>query len=163
MPEFESLLERLIQHEVDFVIVGGFAAMAHGVSLMTEDLDICCPFDEPNLQKLERALAGAHPYHRMTPKRLPFELTPDLLPRLQNLYLRTDLGQIDCLSKVKGLGEYEAVKQQSVAVDLPIGPCRILDIDALIRAKEAIGGTRDLQTVTQLKAIKERKGKAGSP
>jgi molybdopterin-guanine dinucleotide biosynthesis protein len=42
MPDFESLLSRLIDHHVDFVIVGGFAAVAHGSSLLTQDVDICC-------------------------------------------------------------------------------------------------------------------------
>ena len=44
MPDFESLLNRLIQSNVEFVIVGGFAAVAHGVSLPTQDIDVCCRF-----------------------------------------------------------------------------------------------------------------------
>ncbi len=156
MPELESLLERLIRHDVEFVIVGGFAALAHGVSLMTEDIDICCPFAEGNLRKLEQAVADLHPVHRMTPNRLPFQLTPDLIPTLKDLYLRTDLGVLDCLSSVKGLGDYSAVKEVSIPLELPIGNCRLLSIDALIRAKEAMGGPRDKQTVLQLKAIQER-------
>lgn len=156
MPELESLLERLIRHDVEFVIVGGFAALAHGVSLMTEDIDICCPFAEENLRKLVQAVADLHPVHRMTPNRLPFQLTPDLIPTLKNLYLRTDLGVLACLSNVKGLGDYPAVKEVSIPLELPIGTCRLLSIDALIRAKEAMGGLRDKQTVLQLKAIQER-------
>lgn len=161
MPELESLLERLIRHDVEFVIVGGFAALAHGVSLMTEDIDICCPFAEANLRKLGQAIVDLHPIHRMTPNRLPFELTPDLLPTLKNLYLRTDLGVLDCLGNVKGLGDYPAVRDVSISLELPIGTCRLLSVEALIKAKEAMGGPRDKQTIVQLKAIQERTKPSG--
>lgn len=160
-PDFESLLERLIRHQVDFVVVGGFAAVAHGVSLMTEDLDICCPFDEAGLHRLHGAVADLHPVHRMTPQKIPFELTRHLLMTLRNLYLRTDFGILDCLSNVKGVGEFDAVNRHSIVASLPAGPCRILDIETLIQAKEAIGEPRDLQTVRQLKAIQERRRQQG--
>ena len=159
MPELESLLERLIRHDVEFVIVGGFAALAHGVSLMTEDIDICCPFNEGNLRRLEQAVADLDPVHRMTPNRLPFQLTPDLIPALKNLYLRTDLGMLDCLSNVKGLGDYPAVKEASIPLELPIGTCRLLSIDALIKAKEAMGRPHDLITVQHLRAVRALTGK----
>jgi len=35
----ESLLERLVRSNVEFIVVGGFAAFAHGVSLLTQDID----------------------------------------------------------------------------------------------------------------------------
>ena len=147
MPDFESLLDRLIRHEVDFVIIGGFAAVTHGVWLVTEDLDICCGFDEASLRRLHAAVADLHPVHRMTPQRIPFELTPHLLSTLKNVYLRTDLGILDCLGNVKGLGDFDEVKKHAVILTLPIGPCRVLSIDALIRAKEAIGEPKDLEEI----------------
>ena len=153
----ESLLERLIRHQVDFVVIGGFAVIAHGVSLLTEDLDVCCPFDEAGIRRVHGAVADLHPVHRITPQKLPFELTPHLLATLKNVYLRTDLGILDCLSNVKGVGEFDAVKQNSVVVELPIGKCRILELATLIRSKEAIGGVKDLQAVRLLKAVQERR------
>ncbi len=157
----ESLLERLIRHQVEFVVIGGFAVIAHGVSLLTEDLDVCCPFDEAGVRRVYGAVADLHPVHRMTPQKLPFELTPDLLATLRNVYLRTDLGILDCLSNVKGVGEFDAVKQHSIVVDLPIGPCRLLDLATLIRSKEAVGGVKDLQAVRLLKAVQERRKQQG--
>ena len=44
-----------------FVLIGGMAAMAHGVTLVTFDVDICCPFMPENLFKLQRALTGSNP------------------------------------------------------------------------------------------------------
>ena len=51
MPDLESLLARLIDGRVRFVVVvvGGVAAVVHGVSLVTQDLDVCCPFTVGNL------------------------------------------------------------------------------------------------------------------
>lgn len=74
MSELESLLHRLIQYRLEFVIVGGFAAMAHGVTLLTQDIDVSMPFNRRSLRSLEEALADLHPVHRLTPARLPFEL-----------------------------------------------------------------------------------------
>jgi hypothetical protein len=153
----ESLLERLIRHRVEFVIIRGFAAIAHGASLLTRDVDICCRFTAANLMRLQAALADLHPVHRMTPARLPLELTPRKCRGLKNLYLDTDLGQLDCLGSVLGVGGYDEVAEQSVELDLPSGRCRVLNLDALIAAKQAMGRPRDREAILQLRAIKERK------
>ena len=156
MADLESLLERLIRHRVEFVVIGGFAAVAHGVSLLTRDIDICCRFAADNLMRLQTALADLHPVHRMTPVRLPLELTPRKCRGLKNLYLDTDLGQLDCLGSVLGVGAYDEVTEQSVEINLPGGRCRVLNIDALIAAKHAMGRPRDREAIFQLRAIKER-------
>jgi len=61
--------------------------------------------------------------------------------------LKTDLGVVDCLSEVLGVGNFEEVLENSVEVELPYGKCRILDIDSLIRAKEAMNRDHDRITV----------------
>jgi hypothetical protein len=159
MAELESLLERLVRFRVAFVVVGGFAAVAHGVSLLTEDVDVCCRFTKANLLRLQAALADLHPVHRMTPARLPLALTPERCASLRNLYLDTDYGQLDCLGEVKAIGDYGQVSRRSVLVDLPFGPCRVLNIDALIRSKEAMDRPRDRAAVVQLRAIRARLGR----
>ena len=73
---------------------------------------------------------------------------------LKNLYLKTDLGVVDCLGEVLGVGNFDEVFKNSVEVELPYGKCRILDIDALIRAKEAMNRNHDKITVMLLKKIK---------
>ena len=156
MTDLEKLLERLIAHDVAFVIVGGYAAVAHGVTLVTRDVDICCRFTATNLLRLQAAFNDLHPNHRLTPKRLPLNLTVGRCRGLKNLYLQTDWGVVDCLGEVLGVGSYAAVQKQSIAVKLPFGTCRVLGLDALIKAKEAMGRPHDLESVVQLKAIKAR-------
>jgi len=154
--DLTDLLGRLIREKVEYVIVGGYAAILHGGTVVTEAVDICCRFTLPNLDRLQAALNNLHPVHRLTPKRLPLNLTPENCRGLKNLHLQTDWGVVDCLSEVLGIGDYAAVRKQSILVKLPFGNCRVLGLDALIKAKEAMGRPHDLQSVTQLKAIRAR-------
>lgn len=156
MDKLSTLVQKLAAGGVEFVVVGGYAAVAHGASVMTRDVDICCRFSLENLHRLARVLSDAHPKHRMTPQRLPFVLTDDNATHFRNLCLDTDLGSLDCLSEVAGLGGFDAVLHQSIAINLGSGTCRVLGLDALIRAKEAMGRTQDKLTLLQLRAIKER-------
>lgn len=64
MEQLNQILERLNRAEVEYVVVGGLAAVFHGVPLVTRDIDICLPLSEANLLRLERALADLHPVHR---------------------------------------------------------------------------------------------------
>lgn len=152
----QALLSRLKEYEVEFVIIGGFCATMHGVSFVTRDLDICIRFSTGNLRRLEKAIKDLHPFHRLVANKLPFELTDELCGRLKNLYLETDIGRLDCLGDVKGVGNYDEALKHSVPFKLSYGEFRILDIDALIAAKEAVGRDHDLATVKQLRAIKEK-------
>ncbi len=156
MGNFEDLLTRLIEHEVEFVLVGGFAATAYGSTMLTQDVDICMRFSSENVMHLQEALADLHPVHRMTPQRLPLQVMPETYASLKNLYLDTDLGQLDCLGLIQGVGDFEEVKKHSIEVRLPAGVCRILSLDALIRSKEAMRRPRDRESLLQLRAIRQR-------
>jgi hypothetical protein len=158
MPQNDKgLLSLLKERKVEFVVIGGFCGVMHGASLVTLDLDICCRFDRDNLRRIEAAVKDLNPHHRLTANKLPLELTDDLCDRLKNLYLTTDLGTLDCLSEVAGIGNYEQVFQRSVVRSMSYGEFRILDLDALIAAKLAVGREKDLDAVRLLRAIKERK------
>jgi hypothetical protein len=161
MPEPELILRRLVESQFEFVLIGGLAAVVHGVTLVTRDADICCRFDAGNLFKLQSILADHHPVHRMTPQRLPLNLTPEFCERLHNLYLSTDLGTLDCLSEVAGLGGYDEVLAHSIQMQLWGGTARILSIDALILAKQAVNRAHDRLAVAQLQIIKAQQLQAG--
>lgn len=153
MQQLNHLLARLLHGQVDFVLVGGLAAAIHGSSLNTRDVDVCIRLCLENLVRLQTAVADLHPVHRSRPD-IPFAVTADNWTRYKNLYLKTDLGIIDCLGEVLAVGGYEEALSHSIVLNLPIGPCRILDIDTLIKAKEAMGRPHDLVTVQHLKAVR---------
>jgi hypothetical protein len=152
----QALLARLKEQDLDFVVVGGVCVIFHGAPVATFDLDICCRFGEQNLQRIHAAVRDLHPVHRLTANKLPFELTPHLCAELKNLYLQTDLGKLDCLSEVAGVGDYDEVLKQSVTAEFSYGEFRFLNLDALIASKEAVARERDLGALSHLRAIKER-------
>lgn len=152
----QVLLSRLKNSGLDFVVIGGVCVVFHGALLATFDLDVCCPFGERNVQRIEAAVKDLHPFHRLTTNRLPLEATRSTFDALKNLYLQTDLGKLDCLSEVAGVGNFDEVLKQSVAANFSYGQFRFLNLEALIASKQAIGRERDLIAVRSLLSIKER-------
>jgi hypothetical protein len=157
----QALLSRLKDSGLDFVVIGGVCVVFHGAPLATFDLDICCPFGENNVRRIESAVADLHPFHRLTTNKVPLEQSRSAFGELKNLYLETDLGRLDCLSEVSGVGDFEAVLKQSVVASFSYGQFRFLDLDALIASKNATGRERDLAAVRSLLAIKERSKQEG--
>ncbi len=157
--DFANLLDRLVNHGVDFVIVGGVAGVVHGCTYVTQDIDICCDFSPSNLLALQRAVSDLNPVHRMTPQKKKLELTEQGCAQLKNLYLDTREGQLDCLSFLDGLGDYSQAKQESEVIEVEGTKMRVLSLDALVRTKRAMNRPRDKEAVSQLEAIKELRGR----
>ncbi|MCG3180413.1 MAG: hypothetical protein BIFFINMI_02773 [Phycisphaerae bacterium] len=160
-PELD-LLDRLHDQGVEFVIVGGTAAILHGSSLYTEDVDVAAPFTPENMRKLLAALGDVNPVHRMTPQRKSLDESAQSLSGFRNLYLGTDLGELDVLGDIAGLGSFEEVRRNSVAMELDGRAFRVISLEALIKSKSALGRPKDRQAVIQLEAIlAERKREPG--
>ena len=153
--DFLNLLERLVNADVDFVVIGGFAGVVHGCTYVTQDIDICCDFSPATLLALQRAISDLHPVHRMTPKRKKLQLTEQTCGQFKNLYLDTDIGQLDCLSFIDGLGDYNQVKGESELIEVEEMKMRVLSLDAWIKAKKSMSRPRDKEAVLQLEAIKK--------
>lgn len=159
MSDLNQLLQRLCDADIDFVIVGGFAATLHGSSLVTRDLDVCAVLSSENVEKLRDALRDLRPAHRLTPQKLSFLEIPEVGVEVRNLYLGTALGPVDVLGSILGIGEYERVRADSIEVDLFGRRCRVISLNDLIRAKEALGREKDLLAVKELRAIREKQAK----
>jgi predicted nucleotidyltransferase len=154
--DINRLLQRLCDAEIDFVIVGGFAAVLHGSSLMTRDLDVCALLTQENLSKLREVLQDLRPVHRLSGQKLSFLDNPAPDVKVSNLYLGTDFGPVDLLSNILGVGDFESVRANAVEVDLFGRRYRVISLDDLIRAKEALTRDKDHQAVVQLRAIREK-------
>jgi hypothetical protein len=164
MATFLQLIPRLRDAGVEFVIIGGVAAVAHGALRNTMDLDIAAPMTPDNLQKLITAIQDLRPKFRMRPD-LPV-VTPDNhnLKGIKNLYLNTDIGPLDILGVVEGIGDYTAVRSRAVSLDLgdALGTCPIIDLDGLILAKRAANRAKDREALPELEVIQRRR-QGGSP
>lgn len=157
---FFKLIECMTASGVKFVLVGGFAGVVHGCTYVTQDIDVCCDFSAGNLLALQEALKDLRPVHRMTPRRLKLKLTPENCSDFKNLYLDTDIGQLDCLGYIEGLGEYKDVEPLSEIRNIGEGlRIRVLTVDSLIKAKKAMNRPRDKDALLQLEAIKKMRKK----
>jgi hypothetical protein len=155
--QLHHLIQRLSDADIDFVIVGGFAGMLHGSSLVTRDLDVCAVLSRENVAKLRDVLRDLNPTHRQTPQRLSFLENPAPEADVKNLYLGTTLGPLDILSSIQGVGDYARVREASIEVEIFGRPCRVISIEDLIRAKESLARPKDLLAAQELRAILEQK------
>ena len=64
MTDFKTVLQALHGAEVDFIIVGAYAAVLHGFAGVTQDLDICYSRSSENLKCLAAAFKPFHPQLR---------------------------------------------------------------------------------------------------
>lgn len=158
MQNLTRLLERLAEAGVDFVIVGGFAAVTHGSSYLTRDVDICAVLTPQNVARLRQALADWNPRHRMTPRKLSFLDHPVGDQPLKNLYLETDHGVVDILSSVLGVGDYHRLVSQADQVEVNGRTYSVMSLRDLVQAKEALGREKDLLTAKELRAIAAKRG-----
>jgi hypothetical protein len=95
--DFRGLLAALNAGGVEFILVGGAAAIAHGASRLTQDLDIVYRRTPVNIDRLLKALAPIKPYLRGAPPGLPFQWDATAILRGLNFTLTTELGAIDLL------------------------------------------------------------------
>jgi hypothetical protein len=105
MIRFAELFRVLAAEGVNFIVVGGVAATAHGSGRGTQDLDIVYQRSPENIDRLVHALAGQQPYPRGAPPGLPFQWDARRLQFGLNFTLRTSLGLIDLLGEITGGGE----------------------------------------------------------
>jgi hypothetical protein len=90
MTDFEGLLRRLVEGGVEFVVIGGFAATAHGSAHVTVDLDIVYGRTPDNIRRLADSLAPLQPYLRGAP-----------LDGWLAWFSRTETGPEECCSQVE--------------------------------------------------------------
>ncbi len=155
MIDFARLLGALSNHRVDYILIGGAAAIAHGSSRFTQDLDIVYQRSPDNLDRLVNALAPHAPYLRGAPTGLPFKLDLPTLKSGLNFTLTTKLGDIDLLGEIIGGGSYENLIGNTIPLEIFGYRCPGLNLETLIAVKRAAGRPKDLEAIAELEAIRE--------
>lgn len=155
MTDFESLLSLLVREGVEFIIVGGAAATAHGSARLTQDLDVVYRRAPENLRRLSRALSDVAPYLRGAPPGLPFRWDPDTLRRGLNFTLATKVGDLDLLGEIAGGGGYEQLVGDAIDVDVFGLSCKVLGLRRLIEVKRAAGRPKDFEAIAELERLLE--------
>jgi hypothetical protein len=156
--DFRALLEALTKADVEFLVVGGAAATAHGSARLTLDLDIVYRRTPDNLKRVVEALQSLSPYLRGAPPGLPFLWDERSVARGLNFTLTTRVGAVDLLGEITGGGNYDALLPHTVVME-PFGVnCRCLKLSKLIEVKIAAGRPKDFEVISELEAIQEELG-----
>lgn len=157
--DFEGLLRTLTDHKVEFVVIGGVALVLHGSARLTFDLDICYLRSADNFRKLAESLANLHPTLRGAPADLPFRLDPPTLRSGLNFTLDSDLGAIDLLGEVTGLGRYDSVAAAAAPMEVYGQQALVLSLDGLESTKRAAGRIKDLGDLADIIEIRRRQSR----
>jgi len=152
---FRGLLQALVTANVEFIIVGGAAATAHGSARLTEDLDIVYRRTTENIAHIVAALSPYAPYLRGAPPGLPFKWDEKTISKGLNFTLITTLGAIDFLGEITGGGNYDDLLPHSVELQVFGFCCLCLGVERLIHVKRAAGRPKDFEAIAELEAILE--------
>ena len=156
--EPDALLSILAKHEVEYLIVGGFAVAAHGFPRATKDLDICPEPSDKNLQRLADALVelDAEPIG-LEEFEGEFELAPNLdgLRMGGNWTLMTKRGRLDIMQSLAGLGGdaggWKELRPHAEKRTFLGHECLFCSYEDLVKMKTAAGRDQDKVDVRTLR------------
>lgn len=150
-----ALLRALREHEVEFVVIGGFSLAAHGVVRGTKDLDVVPAPARTNLERLSSALRAVEATpaaldEGFRPEELAYELDADGLAAGGNWLLHTRHGRLDVMQDVPG-ASFERLRGAAVAYRVAgEGPYLFAGLEDLIAMKRATGRPQDMIDVASL-------------
>ncbi|HUG30527.1 MAG TPA: hypothetical protein VMQ65_08465 [Candidatus Limnocylindria bacterium] len=153
----EELIRRLVEAGIDFVIIGGLAAQAHGSTSITRDLDVCIPRDPVTLERLAAVLRDVAAVRRG----LPVDAPP--MPPLDARTLRagslftldTAYGPFDLLANPDPGFDYDTLRRSALSTTLLGMPVLFASLDDLIAMKRAAGRPKDRIELEILGALRE--------
>jgi len=150
------ITETLVRHKVEFIVIGGVAAMVLGSPLMTNDFDICYRRTKENNERLATALSEMKARLRGVDPSLPFILDGTTLRNGDTFTFETDYGPFDCLGSPSGTSGFTDLVRAAATMDLGNGvQALVCSLDDLIRMKKAAGRPKDLMAIEQLIALKQ--------
>jgi len=156
-PNLNELLKVFLGLDIEFVIIGGFAAALHGSSMVTRDLDLCFLLTPQNIDKLRTSLRDLNPKLRINPKKLSFLTHPKTNQGFKNLYLETDMGIVDVVSSVTGVGDYSVVAADANVIELFGYRVKVMSIQHLLASKKALGRPKDILVVQEIEEIMKKR------
>jgi hypothetical protein len=162
----DELLRVLLEHNVEFVVVGGFAVVAHGYTRATKDIDIVPRPTEKNRENLFAALAAtdARPIEEgdLRAEGMPVAWTAEALSHGGNWALETGFGRIDILQYIEGVEAVESytdLRARAFVVDVAnVGRVAFAGYEDLVLRKDVAGRPRDLNDLAELREARRETG-----
>lgn len=157
-PDFTALLQTLVDRGVDFIVVGGVAAVLQGAPVTTLDLDLFHSRAPDNLTRLVSTLQGLDAYCR---GRGDQKLRPTMehLASSGHHLLMKRSGPLDILGTIGRDHDFDAPSQHTS--ELIVGEMRLraLTLEKLIEVKEEGGHEKDKAVLPTLRRTLEEKSR----
>ncbi|MEP6759223.1 MAG: hypothetical protein ABJB55_08510 [Actinomycetota bacterium] len=157
MGEFDPrrIFEVLDRHGVRYVLIGGLAAILHGASHLTTDVDVVPKEARDNLDRLSAALKELHARIRVTsePEGVPFDYSAESLARVRVWNLQTAAGDLDITFEPSGTRGYDDLRRDAISMRLRSGDVTVASLADVIRSKEAADRPRDRAALPGLRAL----------
>ena len=158
----ERMLSALAAEGVQFVLIGGMAAILHGDVGVTVDLDVVPARDAANLERLVRALRtlGARIRTEGEPEGLAFDCSKQFFANLSPdsiVNMTTEAGDLDVTFRPSGTQGFRDLRRDAIEIEaadrLHILVASLADI---IRSKEAAGREKDRLALPRLRRLLDR-------
>lgn len=149
------ILDVLVRHEVDFVLIGGLAAVAHGSPLLTRDVDITPEESPANLDRLADALRAldARIRHPDIPEGLPFACDATSLAGAIFWNLTTAFGDLDISFTPAATTGYSGLVAESVPFAILGVTIQLASLEAVVRSKAAANRDKDRRALPVLREL----------
>ena len=147
----------LAEYEVEYVLIGGLAAVLHGSTAMTNDADIFPANAPKNIEQLSLALKDLHARLRVEsdPNGVDFDPHPVLISSMAMLNTTTRCGDLDLTFNPAGLHSYEDVRASAITYELDGQAVQVAALEDIIRSKESADRAKDHATLPILRALKD--------
>ncbi len=157
MAEFDprAIFDALDRNGVRYVLIGGMAAILHGASHVTTDVDVVPQDARENLERLSEVLRALHARIRVTgePDGVPFDISAAALARVRVWNLQTDVGDLDLTFQPAGTHGFDDLRRDSVVMHLRSGDVTVASLADVVRSKEAADRPRDRAALPGLRAL----------
>ncbi len=149
-----QILAVLQRHHVDFVTVGGLAAVMHGSDMATFDLDVTPQRRRDNLERLASALQELGVAIRVEGVSFDFAATP--LERVSVLNLTTTFGDLDLVMRPAGHRDYDAIVAGASEFEIDGVIVQIASLADVIASKEASHRAKDRLALPGLRIMQRK-------
>jgi len=155
-PAFDPLmaLGTLLDHDVRFVLIGGFAGALRGSPVITGDVDICYAREDANLERLAEALRALEAHLRGPPD-APFQLDARTLRAGDHFTFSTSAGALDILGTPSGTSGFADLNSDATDEEVDGLTVRVASVEDLMRMKRAAGRPKDLIALEWLSAVRD--------
>jgi len=151
----DSILQTLLDHHVEFILIGGLAAQVHGSTSLTGDVDVCHATGRANLERIAEALVAMASVRRGMPPGIDPPLDARALRAGDVFTLTTRFGDLDLLAHPDPGLDFDTLRSAAVSAVILGVPVRVASLDDLIAMKRAAGRPKDRVELEILGALRE--------